>query len=72
MDYAFDADQLATIAQAVDDACIKLACSDAQREVIAARVIGFAAKGARDYETLFAIATFQRDALDHFGAANAA
>lgn len=65
-------DEMSILAKVIDDACLKLGCDEAQREAIAARVTSCAAHGARDYETLFAVATFQHDALSCLGGANAA
>ena len=59
----FEPHEMALFTKIIDDACLKLGCDDAQKEIIAARVMSWASKGSRDYETLFAIATFERDAL---------
>jgi hypothetical protein len=43
---------MALFARAVDEACLKLGCDEAQKATVAARVLSFAAKGTHDYETL--------------------
>jgi hypothetical protein len=55
---------LALIDKVVNDACLARGCDENQRQRIAARVLGWAAIGARDYGTLFAVAIFQCDALN--------
>ncbi|WP_119271452.1 hypothetical protein [Taklimakanibacter deserti] len=65
MQNAFNPAEIALFSKVVDEACLKLGCDDAERATIAARILSFAAKGTRDYETLLAVATFQRDALPH-------
>jgi hypothetical protein len=63
MHSAFTPPKMVLLAKVMDDACRELGCDDdAQREVIAARIMSIAATGSRDYETLFSIATFERDA----------
>ena len=54
---------LALIDNVVNDTCLARGCDENQRQKIAARVLTWAAIGARDYGTLFAVATFQFDAL---------
>jgi hypothetical protein len=63
MQRSFDESEMALLTKVIDDACLELGCDDVQREIVATRVLSFAAKGARDYATLFAIAMFERDAL---------
>lgn len=49
-------DELDMVTKVTDEACQELGCGEAVRSTIAARVIGFANKGERRYETLLAIA----------------
>ena len=63
MQRSFEESKMALLTKVIDDACLELGCDDAQREIVASRVSSFAANGARDYPTLFAIAMFERDAL---------
>lgn len=49
-------DELDLVAKVTDEACNSLRCDEAMKGVIAARVLGFANKGERRYETLLAIA----------------
>jgi hypothetical protein len=47
------------VSKVTDEACEKLGCSEVMRTAIATRVLGFANKGERRYETLLAIALDQ-------------
>lgn len=62
MHNAFNPQEMALLAKVVDDACQKLGCDEAQRATVASRVLSFASKGTRDYDTLIAIAEFERQA----------
>jgi hypothetical protein len=52
-------DEVDMVSRVTDDACQKLGCSDVMRATIATRVLGFANRGERRYETLLAIALDQ-------------
>lgn len=62
MQNAFNPQDMALLAKVVDDACRKLGCDEAQRATVASRVLSFASRGTRDYDTLLAIAEFEREA----------
>ena len=49
-------DELDMVAKVTNEACDRIQCDEGMRGVIAARVLGFANKGERRYETLLAIA----------------
>ena len=57
---SFEPREIELFAKVVDEACSKLGCDDAQRATVAARVLSFAGKGTRDYDTLLALAVFER------------
>ena len=61
MHNAFNPQEIALLVKVVDEACAAVKYDEAQKATVAARVIAFAAKGARDYETLLAVATCQSD-----------
>ena len=49
-------DELEMVSKVTSEACEKLGCDDAMKAIIAARVLSFANRGERRYETLLAIA----------------
>jgi hypothetical protein len=53
---ALTPDELDMVAKVTNEACEELGCTDVVRSTIAARVLGFANKGERRYETLLAVA----------------
>jgi hypothetical protein len=63
MHNSFQPEEMALFAKVVNDACLRLNRDDAQRKIVAAHVMSWASKGPRDYDTLFAIAVFARDAF---------
>lgn len=56
MDNVFMPEDLALLQQVVDDACVTIVCDEAQKEIIASRVLSCATSGPRDYQTLLAAA----------------
>lgn len=63
MQNAFEPDEVELLAKVVNDACVKLDCGEALKPIVAARVLSFAAKGTRDYDTLLDIAVLKREPL---------
>ena len=49
-------DEVEMVAKVTNQACEELGCNEVIRTNIAARVIGFANRGERRYETLLAVA----------------
>ena len=56
---ALTPDELEMVAKVTDEACDKLRCDAGMKAAIGARVLGFANKGERRYDTLLAIALDQ-------------
>jgi hypothetical protein len=56
MKNALTPDELDMVSKVTNEACDTLGCGDVMKATIGARVIGFANKGERRYETLLAIA----------------
>ena len=56
MKNALTPDEINMVIKVTDEACQELGCDAAMRSIIGARVIGFANKGERRYQTLLAIA----------------
>jgi hypothetical protein len=52
-------DELDMVAKVTNEACEKLHCGEGMKAAIGARVLGFANKGERRYDTLLAIALDQ-------------
>jgi hypothetical protein len=52
-------DELDMVAKVTNEACDKLHCDDGMKATISARVLSFANKGERRYDTLLAIALDQ-------------
>jgi hypothetical protein len=49
-------DEVDMVSKVTDEACEKLGCDQVVREAIASRVVEFANRGERRYQTLLAIA----------------
>lgn len=56
MKNALTPDELAMVNKVTDEACERLGYDDAMKAIIGVRVLGFANKGERRYDTLLAIA----------------
>jgi hypothetical protein len=56
MKNALTPDEVDMVHKVTDEASANLGCDEAIRAIIAARVLGFANRGERRYETLLAVA----------------
>jgi len=59
MNNALTPDELDMVTKVTTDACETLQCDEPMKAIIGARVLGFANKGERRYQTLLAIALDQ-------------
>jgi len=56
---SFDPQEMALLIEVVDQACLRLGGSDdSTRAVIAARILGHAGEGKRDFATLLSLALY--------------
>ena len=65
MQGSFNPNEVNILAKVVDEACLKVGCADKRaKEMLALRVLDYAAQGERDFQTLLSVALGRKAAAN--------
>jgi hypothetical protein len=57
MQNSFNPDEISVLTKVIEEACLRLSwADDTERQMVALRVLDYAARGERDFETLLSVA----------------